>query len=129
MSKAKQPSPSASQGIVAATRKALKESIDSKLCQAALTKSNAGEFQIDANLKGLAADTMKKELVNETLRRLCNNGFVSSLTCESTAPGKATYYFDFTTERGRERVEVGFSMDTDRAAFVGKKVLSFIQGK
>ena len=129
MPNVKQPSPSPSRGIVAATQKALKESIDSKLCQAALTKSNSGEFHIDANLKGFAANTMRQELVNEARRRLCNSGFVSILTCASQGPGKATYYFDFSTERGSERVEVGFSMDNDRAAFVGKKIMSFIQGK
>lgn len=121
--------PKPSKSVLEATKSALRESIDSKLAQAVLTRSTNGEFHIDANMKGLAKDTMQQVIINDASRRLCEKGLVTTLTCESRAPGKATYFFDFSTERGRERIEVGFSMDNDRAAYLGKKVLSFIQGK
>ena len=111
-----------------AVGKALTDSAESKMNQAVLTKDAPTQYRVDASLKESSAAVAKTVVINEAFRSLCKQGYVVSLTCDSNAPGRANYYFDFNTERGKERISVGVTMDNDRAAYLVKKVLHGIQG-
>ena len=114
-------------GLASDVQKALKDAVNNQLHQAVITSKSNGEIKIDATLTGTARDAAKSAVVNHAARKLCEGGYVVSVTCDSKAPGKATYYLDFETEKGRERIVVGVAMDNDRASYLLKKVTSGMQ--
>lgn len=116
--------PASKPTVVSETAKALKSVADS---HAVLSNGSNGEFRIDASLTGTAKDAAKTAIMAHTQRKLCRAGHLVIVTCDSTAPGKASYYFDFSTDKGKERVVVGVTMDNDRAAYVLKRAESFRQ--
>lgn len=113
--------------VASETRKAIRSAVENHLHQAVITSGSNGEFRIDASLTGTAKDAAKTAVISYAQRELCKAGHMVTLTCDSTAPGSATYYFDFNTDKGKERVVVGVAMDTDRAAYLVKRGESFGQ--
>jgi hypothetical protein len=89
--------------------------------QAALMRSQSDQVQVHLNVTGTAAGAAKAFIMREAQRRLCNAGHVTTLTC-SDSPGHAYYYFDFNTSGPDRRIEVGVTMDSDRADYLIKKV-------
>ena len=108
---------------------AVAEAVKSKFNQGIVTKPTQNSVSVSAFVTGTAKETVKTAIVDTTKNILCRSGFEFTCQQSSSAPGKAEFLFDFNTEKGKERVSVGVTMDTDRAAFYAKKVQAAVFGK
>ena len=105
---------------------AVTQAICTKFNQANVTKPSPNALTVNAFVTGTAKDVVQTIIIDEAKSILCKNGYQFSCTKASTAPGKAEFLFDFNTERGKERVAVGVTMDTDRASYLFKKMKSVL---
>ena len=108
-----------------AVTQAILDSINSQH-QAALMRGDNSHPEVHLSLTGTAGGAAKAFIMAEAQRRLCNAGHVTTLTC-SDSPGHAFYYFDFSTSGPDRRIEVGVTMDSDRAEYLVKKVSSWFK--
>lgn len=105
---------------------AVSEAAKKKFNQAIVTKPTQNSLSVSAFVTGTAQDTVQTIIVDEAKNILCRKGYQFSCKKSSSAPGQAEFLFDFNTEKGRERVVVGVTMDTDRASYLVKKMKSFL---
>jgi hypothetical protein len=103
-----------------AITEAVLDAINSQHHQAVFRAGPEGP-QVNLTLKGTAGKAATAFIMGEAQRRLCNRGTLTTLTC-SDSPGHAYYYFDVSTGGQDRRIEVGVTLDTDRAEYLIKKV-------
>ena len=103
-----------------AVTQAVLDAINSQHHQALFRSGTSGP-QVHLTLTGTAGKAATAFLMGEAQRRMCNAGWVTTLTCNDS-PGHAFYYFDVSTSGPNRRVEVGITMDSDRAEYLIKKV-------
>lgn len=108
-----------------AVTQAVLDAVNSQHHQAVFRAGPDGP-KVDLSLKGTAGKAATAFIMGEAQRRLCNAGKLTTLTC-SDSPGHAYYYFDVSTGGKDRRIEVGVTLDTDRAEFLVKKVSSFFK--
>ena len=105
---------------------AVAEAVKTQFNQGIVTKPTQNSVSVSAFATGTAKETIKTVIVDATKNILCRSGFEFTCQQASSAPGKAEFLFDYNTAKGKERVSVGVTMDTDRAAFYAKKVRAAI---
>ena len=105
---------------------AFAEAVKTKFNQGIVTKPTENSISVSAFVTGTAKDTVQAVIVDSAKNILCRSGFEFSCQQASSAPGKAEFLFHYGTEKGKERVAVGVTMDTDRAFFYVKKMASTI---
>ena len=89
--------------------------------QQALLRSGPDGPKVHLSVTGTAGKAATAFLMGEAQRRLCNAGYAATLTC-SDSPGQAFYYFDVSTAGKDRRIEIGVTLDSDRAEYLIKKV-------
>ncbi len=108
-----------------AVTQAVLDAVNSQHHQA-LFRAGPDGPRVDLTLKGTAGKAATAFIMSEAQRRLCNAGRLTTLTC-SDKPGNAFYYFDVSTGGPDRRIEIGVTLDTDRAEYLVKKVAGFIK--
>lgn len=103
---------------------AFAEAVKTKFNQGIVTKPTENSVSVSAFVTGTAKDTVQTVIVDAAKNILCRSGFEFSCQQASSAPGKAELHFHYSTEKGKERVAVGITMDTNRALFYVKKMAS-----
>ncbi len=126
VSKSPPKKPNAKPFIPSVENDAVAQAIQSKFNRANVTKPSPISLSVNAFVTGTAKDVVQTIIFEETKSILGNNGYHFSRTQSSTAPGKAKFLFDFNTERGKERIAVGVTMNSDRAYYLFKKMKSML---
>jgi len=103
-----------------AVTEAVLDAINSQHHQAVFRSGPDGPH-VNLTLKGTASKAASAFIMGEAQRQLCNRGTLTTLTCNDK-PGHAYYYFDVSTGGQDRRIEVGVTLDTDRAEYLIKKV-------
>jgi hypothetical protein len=103
-----------------AVTEAILDAINSQHQQAVFRSGPDGPH-VNLTLKGTAGKAASAFIMGEAQRQLCNRGTLTTLTCNDK-PGHAYYYFDVSTGGQDRRIEVGVTLDTDRAEYLIKKV-------